>query len=275
MWSGTSWSYVVEMTVRLRDLLLGLRQLHLGDTPVIVHSSLKSFGQVEGGPQTVVSALTSVFPTVLVPTFTYKTMITPRIGPGNNAITYGSGEDQNRMAEFFTPRMRADPLMGIIPETFRKQPRAQRSSHPIQSFAGVNAGKFLEAQRLDNPLGPLGLLESQAGWAVLLGVNHTVNTSIHYAEMLAGRRQFIRWALTPKGVVECPGFPGCSAGFQAIAPEMEKFTRRVPIGGAQVQAVPLSMLFRVVIARIKKDPLALLCQQVDCERCNAIRSLVS
>ena len=74
---------------------------------------------------------------------------------------------------------------------------------------------------------------------------------------------------------ECPGFPGCSAGFQAIAPEMEKFTRRVQIGGAQVQAVPLSMLFRVVIARIKKDPLALLCQQVDCERCNAIRSLVS
>ena len=261
------------MLVRLRDLLLGLRDLRLGEAPVIVHASLKSFGQVEGGSQTVVSALATVFPTVLVPTFTYKSMVTPLTGPENNGITYGSGESQNRMAEFFTPRMPADPLMGIIPETFRKHPRAQRSTHPIQSFAGMNAGQFLEVQRLDDPLGPLGGLEKQGGWAVLLGVNHTVNTSIHYAEKLAGRRQFVRWALTPKGVLECPGFPGCSAGFQAIAHEMEKFSRKVQIGEARVQAVPLSMLFKVVIARIQKDPLALLCQQEECERCNQIRNL--
>src|SRR5512137_2148127 len=104
------------MIVRLRDVLLGLRDLRLGEAPVIVHSSLKSFGQVDGGAQTVVNALTIVFPTVLMPTFTYKTMITPKVGPENNGISYGSGEDQNRMAEFFTPRMPADPLMGIIPE---------------------------------------------------------------------------------------------------------------------------------------------------------------
>ena len=258
-------------TVRLRDLLLGLRDLHLGDAPVIVHSSLKSLGQVEGGAQTVVNALAAAFPTVLVPTFTYKTMVTPLTGPGNNALVYGSGESHNRMAEFFTPGMPADPLMGIIPETFRKHARAKRSSHPIQSFAGINAGKFMEAQTLAEPLGPLGVLEKQDGWAVLLGVDHTVNTSIHYAEKLAGRRQFVRWALTPKGVRECPSFPGCSAGFQAIAPEVEKFTRRVKIGEAMVQAVPLKMLFKAVIARIKKDPLALLCQQEDCERCGEIR----
>ena len=52
---------------------------------------------------------------------------------------------------------------------------------------------------------------------------------------------------------------------------MDKFTRSVQIGEAKVQAVPLSMLFKVVIARIKKDPLALLCQQEDCERCGEIR----
>jgi aminoglycoside 3-N-acetyltransferase len=259
--------------IRLQDLLLGLRNLHLGDAPVIVHSSLRSFGQVDGGAQAVVSALAAVFPTLLVPTFTYKTMVTPLTGPGNNAITYGSGGSQNQMAEFFTPRIPADPLMGVIPEAMLNYPGASRSSHPIQSFAGINAGKLLEAQRLDEPLAPLGMLEKQGGWVLLMGVNHTVNTSIHYAEKLAGRRQFIRWALTPKGVVECPGFPGCSAGFQAIAAEMDKFTRKVQIGDARVQAVPLSILFKVVIARIKKDPLALLCRQEECERCNQIRNL--
>jgi aminoglycoside 3-N-acetyltransferase len=259
------------MTLHLRDLYLGLRELRLGDAPVIVHSSLKSFGQVQDGAQSVVSALVAVFPTMLVPTFTYKTMVTPLTGPGNNAMPYGSGESQNRMAEFFTPGMPADPLMGIIPETLRKHPKASRSRHPIQSFAGVNAGNLLEAQKLDDPLGPLGMLEKQGGWVLLMGVDHTINTSIHYAEKLAGRRQFIRWALTPKGVVECPGFPGDSAGFQAIAVEMDKFTRKVQISEAMVQAVPLSMLFKVVVARIKKDPLALLCQQEDCERCGEIR----
>jgi aminoglycoside 3-N-acetyltransferase len=263
------------MIVRLRDLLLGLRELKLGNAPVIIHSSIKSFGEVEGGAQTVVNALGGVFPGVLVPTFTYKTMLTPLTGPEHNAITYGSGESQNRMAEFFTPRMPADPLMGIIPETLRNQPRAERSIHPIQSFAGVNAGEFLEAQTMADPLGSLGALEKQGGWAVLIGVDHTVNTSIHYAEKLAGRRQFVRWALTPKGVLECPGFPGCSAGFQAIAPAMEKYTRQVQIGAARVRAVPLAMLVRVVIARIKKDPLALLCQQEGCERCGEIRKQVS
>jgi aminoglycoside 3-N-acetyltransferase len=261
------------MTVRLHDLLLGFRDLRLGKAAVIIHSSLKSFGQVEGGPETVVNALGSVFASLMVPTFTYKTMITPLAGPAENAIKYGSGADLNRMAEFYTPKMPADPLMGIIPETLRKYPHAKRSSHPIQSFAGINADKFLESQTLTAHLAPLGLLEQSDGWVVLIGVDHTVNTSIHYAEKLAGRKQFVRWALTPKGVVECPGFPGCSAGFGAIAADVDKFARKVQIGNSIIQAIPLKMLFKAVITRINKDPLALLCQQEDCERCNQIRKL--
>jgi hypothetical protein len=52
---------------------------------------------------------------------------------------------------------------------------------------------------------------------------------------------------------------------------MEKFTRKVQIGDALVQAMPLKMLFKVVVTKIKKDPLALLCQQEECERCREIR----
>jgi aminoglycoside 3-N-acetyltransferase len=259
------------MTVRLRDLLLGLRNLRLGHAPVIVHSSLKAFGQVEGGAWTVVQALIAVFDTLIVPTFTYKTMIFPLTGPENNGMTYGSLQDRNQMAEFSTLRTPADPLMGIIPEMLRKHPRTNRSNHPLLSFAGLNAEEILATQTLTDNLAPLGALEKADGWVVLVGVNHTVNTCIHYAEKLAGRRQFIRWSLTPKGVVECPNFPGCSAGFQDIEPDMTKFTRQVQIGDAIVQAVPLKMLFKVVMARINKDPLALLCQEEDCERCGEIR----
>jgi aminoglycoside 3-N-acetyltransferase len=262
------------MSVRLRDLLLGLRQLGLGTAPVIVHASLSAFGEVDGGAETVASALTTVFHDLLVPAFTYKTMLIPRVGPPDNGILYGMGKDQNRMAEFFTPRMPVDPLIGAIPEAVRRRPGAGRSSHPILSFAGLHADRFLATQTLDEPFAPLGALEASGGWVVLMGVNHTVNTSIHYAERLAGRKTFIRWALTPKGVIECPNFPGCSAGFEAIRPGVERYTRSVQIGGALVQALPLKMLFRAVLARLRQDPLALLCQSEDCERCQEVRDSV-
>jgi aminoglycoside 3-N-acetyltransferase len=263
------------MTILARDLERGFRDLRLGKAPVVVHASLKAFGHVDGGADTVVEALVRSFPAVLAPVFTYKTMVTPEVGPEKNGIVYGSRQDANRMVEFFTPDMPADPLMGIIPETLRLHPKAQRSGHPILSFAGIGADPFLDAQTLAEPLGPLKALEKAGGWVVLLGVNHTVNTSIHYAEKRSGRRTFVRWALTPQGVRECPSFPGCSAGFGAIAPVMERHTRRVIIGDAAVQAVPLNMLFKVVKERITKDPLALLCQQEDCARCNQIRNLNS
>lgn len=257
------------MTLHLRDLVVGLRSLRLEKAPLVVHASLSAFGQVDGGAGTVVKALLAVSPSILVPTFTYKTMLIPESGPAGNGLTYGSGRDHNRMAEFFRPNMPADPLMGLIPETLRLHPAAKRSTHPILSFAGINAEKFLAAQSHAGPLRPLTALAQADGWVLLIGVTHTVNTSIHAAEKLAGRRTFIRWALTPRGVIACPSFPGCSAGFDQLAPDLERYTRQVQIGAARLQAVPLKMLFHVVTTHLKQDPLALLCSSPECGRCQS------
>ena len=54
----------------------------------------------------------------------------------------------------------------------------------------------------------------------------------------------------------------------------QQFAKKPEFGEANVQAVPLAMLFKMVVAIIKKDPLALLCQQDDCERCGEIRQQV-
>ena len=259
------------MPVSSSDLKTGLAKLGLTKHLVIAHASLKAFGHIEGGAETMLAALLDSVRGIIMPTFTYKSMLNPEVGPPRNGITYGSETDLNKLAEAFYPDMPADKMMGVLPEFLRKHPKAKRSSHPIQSFAGIRADAVINSQRIYDPLSPIGMLADQDGWVLLLGVDHTVNTSIHYAEKLAGRLQFIRWALLQDRVVECPGFPGDSDGFNVIAPALEKYTRRVEIGNALVQAVHLKSLIKVVMDQIKENPFALLCQRQDCERCTAVR----
>ena len=259
------------MPVSSSDLKTGLAKLGLTKHLVIAHASLNAFGHIEGGAETMLAALLDSVRGIIMPTFTYKSMLNPEVGPPRNGITYGSETDLNKLAEAFYPDMPADKMMGVLPEFLRKHPKAKRSSHPIQSFAGIRADAVINSQRSYDPLSPIGMLAEQDGWILLLGVDHTVNTSIHYAEKLAGRLQFIRWALLQDRVVECPGFPGDSDGFNVIAPALEKYTRCVEIGDALVQAVHLKSLIKVVRDQIKENPFALLCQRQDCERCTAVR----
>ncbi len=256
-----------------RDFITALRKLEIERSlPVIAHASLSSFGELQGGSETVLGALISSFNTVVMPVFTYKTMITPELGPPGNAIVYGSGIDTNRMAEIFTPDMPADPIIGMLAEALRLHQKSMRSSHPILSFAGINAASILDTQTIDEPLLPVKAMMEVSGWVLLLGVDQTVNTSIHYAEVLAGRKQFVRWALTQEGVVECPGFPGCSDGFEAVSPQLQDVIRTVEVGESVIQAIPLVHLVDTACAMIKDNPTALLCDRGDCERCNAVKA---
>jgi aminoglycoside 3-N-acetyltransferase len=256
-----------------RDFSTAFRKLDLDRSrPVIAHASLSAFGEVHGGAETVLGAMLMSFNALIMPTFTYNTMVTPEVGPPDNAMVYGSGKDINKMAEFFHPDMPADKMMGTVAESLRHHPKAHRSTHPILSFAGVNAEQMLDAQTLDEPLIPFHTLRDEEGWVLLMGVDQTVNTSIHYAEWLAGRKQFVRWALTPKGVVACDGFPGCSDGFEAVTPRLDGDIRRVEAGEGAIQAIPLVNLVDTVSTMLGEDPLALLCGREDCERCNAIRA---
>lgn len=254
------------------ELKSAFEALGLVDKPIIAHASLKPFGYVQGGADIVLRAMLTSFKSIMMPTFTYKTMVTPEVGPPNNGIKYGAEKDLNRIAQPFTPDMPADPMMGALAETLRNHAASKRTSHPILSFAGIKSDEYLAAQTLYEPLAPIGALAEADGWVVLVNVGHDANTSIHYGEKLAGRRQFIRWALVGDRVVECPGFPGDSTGFTAIDDYIKPDTLRVDMDGdAFIQAVPLKRLLGAVGEMIKKDPLALLCQRMDCERCNAIK----
>jgi len=159
------------------DIVSGLRRLGVETgAHVLAHSSLSSFGYVQGGADAVIDALLeAVGPdgTVLVPTLTGSEMLSAENPP------------------FFDP-VTAPCWTGRIPETFRQRPQAVRSLHPTHSVAAIGA----QAQALTEgheysitPCGldsPYGRLVQTGGMILLLGVTHSCNTTFHHVEEIVG-----------------------------------------------------------------------------------------
>jgi aminoglycoside 3-N-acetyltransferase len=211
---------------------------------------------------------------LLIPSFTFQTMVTPSFGPPENGLTYGGDLENNLQAEFFHPDLPPDPAFAEVYDALSRRPGALRSAHPVLSFAGIGADEGIRSQTIDNPLAPIQWLAEQDGDVLLLGATHTSNVGLHFAERLSGRKQFLRWALTSDGIVACPSFPGCSDGFDAIQPHLAGIARLARIGAVEAQLIPLRDLTHVAVSWIRHDPRALLCDRLACERCADVRAAV-
>ncbi len=255
-----------------RDFITVYRALGLRRTSrLLVHVSLPALGPIAGGAETIVGSLLSTVETVILPSFTEQSMLTPVIGPPENGLAYGARAEENLTAEFYHPDL---PTRDAVAERLRHDRRAARSMHPLYSFVGVNAEEALQSQSIDDPLAPVGWLADFDGDVLLLGANHKDNVALHYAERAAGRKQFIRWALTPEGVVVCPNCPGCSEGFTTIADRLAGVARRARLGAARVELFPLRDLIHIAVGWIRQDPRALLCEEPGCSLCRAVRASV-
>lgn len=141
---------------------------------VLVHSSLKSIGFVEGGAQAVVDALVASIVekrggTLLLPTFSID---------GTMHQTLASGR-------VFDARSTPSNL-GAIPETFRRQAMTRRSLHPSHSFGAIGS----QAEQLvtgHHTAGtnfgrgtPMGLLPGRPAYLLGLGsdIGHVTFTHV-------------------------------------------------------------------------------------------------
>lgn len=212
--------------------------------------------------------LTSLLETTggfFTPTFTPKSLLPLDFHPVHTKA------DVKTLAKPFTPSMPADEAFGDFAELVRKHPKSKRSIHPVLSFAGIGADDVINSQTIYEPYAPISAMAEEEGVVLLVGMDQRVNFSIHYGEKLAGRMQFIRWALTENGIVECPNFPGDPEGFNSIAVDIKSFTRQVEVNGITIQAIPVNDLLRAVVNKIHEDAYTLLCGRPDCERCEAVR----
>lgn len=236
---------------------------------IIAHAALTPLEPVQGGAESVAGALLAAAGTVVMPAFTYQTQVIPQSGPPDNAIVYGSGDAQNAKAEIFRPDMPVHPDCGSVAEALRQDNDTLRSVHPILSFVaqGPSAREALASQTRQNPLGPIAWLEARDGAVLIMGLDQRHNFSLHLAEQRAGRRGFVRWALTLDDIEELHHIPGCAEGFNAIWPELESITRVTQIGLARCELIPLRLMLAYAEERIRSEPDFMLCRRPSCLSC--------
>jgi aminoglycoside 3-N-acetyltransferase len=251
------------------DLERTLRQLGVEKhRPIIVHSSLSSLGNMVGGAGGVLTALERVSSSVVMPAFTYYTLVWP---------AQQRNEDwPSHPAEDGPPFRISSPVsrdIGRIPQAMLERGGSLRSTHPALSFvaSGVHAKQILGVQTLEHPYAPIGVLEYLDAHVVLIGVDHRSNTSIHYGEFLAGRPLLERWANTQTGVVKT-FYPNCSAAFNGIEASLSSL-RSIELGKAVVQVMSVREVIAATKRLIANHPEALLCSYPNC-RCQNVRHKV-
>ena len=127
-----------------------------GNETILIHSSMKSIGTVEGGADTVLDALMEFFAEglLLLPTHTWRFI-----------------NEENRMFDV----CRSPCCVGILPELFRQRPGVVRSLHPTHSMAayGKDAAAYIEGELDANtpctPGGCYDRLRAAHGKVLLLG----------------------------------------------------------------------------------------------------------
>lgn len=152
---------------QLKDQLesMGLK----GDETILIHSSMKAIGAVDGGADTVLDAWMEYFKDglLLLPTHTWKTV---------NA-------DNPVYNPYTTPS-----CVGLLTNMFMKRDGVIRSLHPTHSMSGYgkNAAEYLAGEEYNNtpctPGGCYDRLKQVGGKVLLVGVGHERNTYIHSVE---------------------------------------------------------------------------------------------
>ena len=240
---------------------------------LIVHSSLKAIGWVEGGPIAVVNALkAAVSPggTVLVPVFT---------APQPD----GTFDVQ-----------RTPSRTGLITETFRTSEGTRRSLHPTHSVAawGERSAELVAGHDATSGLGvgsPFHKAAQVGASVLMIGCGLTACSLVHVAEAIVG--------VPYLGKVWYPGYertltlidyegrrhevpprdvPADSAGFTVVSDELERrdLIRHCKVGAAVCIRFSAVDCLSVAADLLRADPAALLCHKPSCSVCSKARGIV-
>ncbi len=266
--AGAGYVEIAETTqVGEKDFVKGLKKAGIGNGDVLfVHSSLSAFGEVSGGPETVINALTSLVGEnglLSMPVYT------------NCDFDSGDGRAYHEDMIPFDPE-KSEANTGAIANRFWKREGVLRGLNPVHSTAawGTGAAEFLKGDDEKTPCcsmaGPLGNILLRDGKFVFLGTGMYCCTFLHAVEdacdlpyLTNGR------AVSAEGDVirhiPMPLFPAGPREFYK-KPDNECFRKlrqhglkkeTVKVGLGEIEVVSARNLALVSLRMLAEDPLAM------------------
>lgn len=262
-----------RVTITKDDIKQALTALGIrpGDR-IMVHSSLKALGRIEGGAQEMIAALQETVTEqgiVAMPAFSDCT-------------------DGGTRPPFHRENTSVEDWIGIIPETFRKTAGVHRSDHPTHSVSawGADAEAFLSQT---DPLdcfaddGPWGKL-AQNGKIVFIGPTTISNTFLHACE-----KWFAEYLDEVMAVIETDGgakqvrvtsYPGgCRGGWYPLgktAPYYQKLVENgvyieKTVGESSITVCDAAKL-KEAMRKILADDKHILLHKCGCKECARLRA---
>jgi aminoglycoside N3'-acetyltransferase len=261
------------MPLAQAQILEAVEQAGLANRVVCLHSSLKSFGQVNGGAVAVIDAFLEAGCTLIVPTFTYASQVPP---PSGWSLEQ-NGEIPNR----FINREETEAFdrngnqivrdMGAIPARILLHPERVRGRHPTDSFTGLGplAAGLIADQSPLNVYGPFKrIYAGPSARLVMAGVGLTAATAVHFAEEISGRRLFRRWGRLAGGMEIEVEEGGCSEGFENLTPAVASLEQRSVVGESPWRIYPFKEFIDALVPVLRANPSITHCSDPDCVRCN-------
>lgn len=230
---------------------------------LLVHCSFRHVRPIEGGPQGLIDALRGA------------------IGATGTLVMPSWAEDDD--APFDPATTPASPDLGIVADTFWRQPGVVRSEHPFAFAAAGPQAHRITADPLPLPphiaASPVGRVHELDGQVLLLGVGHDANTTIHLAELMAGVPYGVPHHCTvlqngSSARIDYLENDHCCERF-ALADDWLKekgLQREGPVGNANARVIRARDIVNVVLQQLARDPLVFLHPpEAGCEECDAAR----
>ncbi len=254
------------------NITQAIHALGIENKAICLHSSLKSFGRVDGGAQTIVDAFLDSGCTILVPTFTYDNETAPIQGhtPPRNAYDYANPNETFNTRIFTTDSTDITlDAMGVIPQCVAQNPQRKRGYNPLNSFSaiGAHADALVRDQSPTNLYASFETLCKLDGYVLLAGVTLTKATIIHYAEQLAGRNLFLRWANDTSGNPIPVRVGSCSEGFNNLMDSLKPILSTITVGESQWLCYPAKEMVEIGKNAILQNPEITRCSD-QCGRCD-------
>ena len=232
---------------------------------LVVHSAFSRLAPLDSGPQGLIRALLGA------------------LGPGGTLVMPSMSDDDDHP---FDPRTTPCLGMGVVADTFWRQPGVLRSDSP-HAFAatGPRAAEITAAHPLDVPHGsnsPIGRVHALGGQVLLLGVGHDADTAIHLAENLAQ----VRYG-RPKHLITLHGgqltrvdyieIDHCCENFHLLDRWLDASgdQRRGIVGYGQARLAPSRSIVQTALAHLAEDETVFLHSPGLCAECDEARATLS